>query len=231
MSPKALLAALCTTAALAAAGGSVVIPTDVQLRWADYEVGAIGHFLPISNHCRNATAFDPRNVDTDSWVRAIAQFGAKYAVFVVRHACGFCLWPTNATVAETGFAYEHSIKHSIKHSPGGGVRGLVPQVRGAAGPLLRRGQQRLHGREEHQVQRDREGPGAERGPVLRARHTAAHRTVVELLRPGRVWFDGGIDEKYVVPLAGLFGRLQPDAVAFQMTHTPNGVRWAGTEDG
>lgn len=45
-----------------------------------------------------------------------------------------------------------------------------------------------------------------------------------------VWFDDGIDEKYVVPLAGLFGRLQPDAVAFQMTHTPNGVRWAGAED-
>ena len=114
MSPKTLLVALCAAVALTAAAGtgSVVIPTDVQLRWADYEVGAIGHFLPISNQhgCRDATAFDPHNLDTDSWVRAIAQFGAKYAVFVVRHTCGFCLWPTNATVAETGFAYEHSIK-------------------------------------------------------------------------------------------------------------------------
>ena len=47
----------------------------------------------------------------------------------------------------------------------------------------------------------------------------------------RWWFDGGVDEKYIKPLAALFGSLQPEAVAFQMTHTPNAVRWAGTEEG
>lgn len=235
MGPKNLLVVLSAAVALPAAAGSVVIPTDVQLRWADYEVGAIGHFLPISNQhgCRDATAFDPHNLDTDAWVRAIAKFGAKYAVFVVRHACGFCLWPTNATVAETGFAYEHSIKYSPLSGRDLAAEFVASCHKYGVRPAL-------YAAVANNAYMDvKNNKFNATGKALVQSAGQYYELVTQQLTElwsnygdlAEVWFDGGIDEKYVVPLAGLFGRLQPDAVAFQMTHTPNGVRWAGTEDG
>eukprot|EP01045_Picozoa_sp_COSAG04_P013471 COSAG04_NODE_957_length_9173_cov_27.835133_2_plen_454_part_00 len=110
----------------------IPIPTPAQLAWSRHEITAIGHFLPLCGHgdmqnasswasrgcgapfaadCLPAADFDPKGVDTDGWVKAVAAMGAKVAVFVVRHGCGFDLWPTNASLP-SGFKYDYSIANA-----------------------------------------------------------------------------------------------------------------------
>jgi alpha-L-fucosidase len=38
------------------------------------------------------TAFDPVDLDMDSWIQAAVAFNAKYAVLTTKHDSGFCLW-------------------------------------------------------------------------------------------------------------------------------------------
>ena len=65
----------------------------------------------MATNCLPAEEFDPHDVDTDGWVEAVAAMGAKIAVFVVRHGCGFDLFPTNASLS-SGIEYNYSIKNA-----------------------------------------------------------------------------------------------------------------------
>jgi hypothetical protein len=102
------------------------LPTPAVLKWTQQELTAIGHFLPMCGRgdpqnasdwkacgcgqcCEPSEMFDPRGVDTDSWVSALAAFGAKTAVFVLQHSCGFSQWPTKAAVPEANFVYNYSV--------------------------------------------------------------------------------------------------------------------------
>ena len=49
----------------------------------------------------------PEDVDTDQWCKAIASFGGKYATMVVKHGCGFLIYPTNASSG--GFKYDYGV--------------------------------------------------------------------------------------------------------------------------
>ena len=58
----------------------------------------------------NATVFNrhaPSKSNTDQWCAAIAAFGAKYATIVVKHECGFLLWPSQSRAG--GFRYEYGV--------------------------------------------------------------------------------------------------------------------------
>ena len=111
---------------------AIPLPSPAQLAWSRHEITAIGHFLPLcgagdmqnasswqsrgcsapfSQDCLPAAEFSPHAVDTDGWVQAVAAMGAKVAVLVVRHGCGFDLFPTVAKLS-SGFKYEYSIAHS-----------------------------------------------------------------------------------------------------------------------
>ena len=46
-----------------------------------------------------------------TYEKEAAQLGVKVAVFVVRHGCGFDLWPTKAKLPN-GFQYKYSVAHS-----------------------------------------------------------------------------------------------------------------------
>jgi len=84
-----------------------VFPTKSQLEWADAEVGAMFHFdLQVFeptykfrenwNYQPDLSIFNPKELDTDQWLRAAKAAGATYAVLVAKHCSGFSLWPTKA---------------------------------------------------------------------------------------------------------------------------------------
>ena len=89
-------------------GSKIALPTKEQLAFQDREIGVLIHFdiatfLNIDG-CNadpslvpNETLFDPAQLNTDQWMQSATALGAKYATLVVKHNCGFALWPSNVT--------------------------------------------------------------------------------------------------------------------------------------
>ncbi|CAF3445513.1 unnamed protein product [Rotaria sp. Silwood1] len=106
-------------------------PTPAQLSWLEQsDIGFLIHYnmasyLPVEyDGCnRNSTLvpdiklFNPSTLNTDNWVQTFMDVGAKYAILVAKHNCGFTTWPTQVqfelTTNET-IAYNYSILYSPK---------------------------------------------------------------------------------------------------------------------
>ena len=85
---------------------NLIRPTPLMAEWADREFGLIIHadlqiFDDRYTHSEQARGevldpyiFNPMELDTDQWVKAAVDAGAKYAVLVAKHCSGYCLWPT-----------------------------------------------------------------------------------------------------------------------------------------
>ncbi len=84
-----------------------VLPTKSQLEWADSEIGVLIHYdinvfaSETFDYSRKETlpsvsVFNPATLNTDQWVESAKKAGARYAVLVVKHGTGFCLWKTKA---------------------------------------------------------------------------------------------------------------------------------------
>lgn len=91
----------------------MVKPTVQQILWAQAEFGVIIHyditafepsyrFREQWGYYPNPKVFAPSALDTDQWVRTAKAAGAKYAILVVKHCTGFCLFPMEP----------HSVKQS-----------------------------------------------------------------------------------------------------------------------
>jgi alpha-L-fucosidase len=91
------------------------LPSESQYEWANAEIGVLIHFdLEVFepsyefrkdwNYHPSLSIFNPKELNTDQWVKAAKSAGAKYAVLVAKHCSGFCLWPTKA--------YEYSVKNT-----------------------------------------------------------------------------------------------------------------------
>jgi alpha-L-fucosidase len=83
---------------------SDIKPFPQQTAWQDLEFGVIIHFGTntfLDREWGDGTAdpkvFNPSNVDTDQWMKAVKAAGAKYAVLVAKHHDGFTLWPSGQT--------------------------------------------------------------------------------------------------------------------------------------
>ena len=105
-----------------------VMPSPQQVRWQDLEFGVLVHFgtntftgLEWGDGTAKPSVFNPDAVDTEQWVRAAQDAGARYIVLVAKHHDGFCLWPTGES------------DYSVKSSPWKGGKGdLVAEVAAAA---------------------------------------------------------------------------------------------------
>lgn len=91
---------------------SDIKPSPQQTAWQDLEFGVIIHFSTntfLDREWGDGTAdpktFNPTQLDTEQWMKAIKDSGAKYVVLVAKHHDGFCLWPTDQT------------DYSVKKSP------------------------------------------------------------------------------------------------------------------
>lgn len=56
------------------------------------------------NYQPDVSKFNPKEPDTDQWIKSAKAAGATYAVLVAKHCSGFSLWPTKA--------HEYSVKNS-----------------------------------------------------------------------------------------------------------------------
>lgn len=198
-------------------------PSPQQRAWQDLGVGMFIHFAPNTWQDKEyddlstpMSAINPVRLDTDQWVDTADKMGAKYIVFVAKHAGGFCMWQTGTT------------DYSIKSTPWRGGKGDV--VADLAVSCRKRGiklgiylspQDAKHGAgtggrcktaEEQQVYDD-----------------MYRKQLTELLTKygpiAEIWFDGS----QVVPVGDILQKYARDAMIFQGPHAT--IRWVGNEQG
>ncbi|MDW7656815.1 MAG: alpha-L-fucosidase [Bacillota bacterium] len=92
---------------------SKLIPLKRQLDFLDWELGLFLHFGILTffedrkimdMQQMPAEAFNPEQLDCDSWIRITREIGFRYAVLTAKHHDGFALWPSrfsDYTVAQT----------------------------------------------------------------------------------------------------------------------------------
>ncbi len=88
------------------------VPTVEQAAWQRYELTAFFHFgmntftdKEWGDGTESSSWFNPTELDTAQWVKAIKDAGFRQAILVAKHHDGFCLWPSQYT------------SHSVKNSP------------------------------------------------------------------------------------------------------------------
>jgi alpha-L-fucosidase len=219
-------------------------PTPAQLAWQEAELGAMFHLDPrIYNPSRGyqslqaargqppadtdayAEKFNPAKLDTDQWLATAKAMGAKFAILVVKHETGFCLWRSDAN------------PFSVKHVPwrGGSADilrdfaascrkiGIKPGVFTEARWDLRLGV--------------RDFKVSPKSSVTQAQYNRLVEQEVDELcsRYGplfEIWFDGGVRAPAdggpdVLPIVA---KHQP-AILFYHSDQRRDVRWGGTESG
>eukprot|EP01052_Picozoa_sp_SAG31_P016447 SAG31_NODE_1091_length_9958_cov_10.108429_3_plen_379_part_00 len=98
-------------------------PTPEQLAWQQGEIMALIHFNMAtyfgesgctsanwngSSGSSNPANFKPIQLDTDNWAQSMRALGVKESVLTAKHGCGFCTWPTTATLPD-GSPYGYNV--------------------------------------------------------------------------------------------------------------------------
>ncbi len=207
---------------LPAAPGQLATPTPDQLRWQQMEFGMFIHIAPntwqnreYDNLSTPLSEINPR-IDTDNWAECAVNLGARYVVFVAKHAGGFCWWQTRTT------------PYSVSHIPWENGHGdVLRNLRASCDK---------YGLKLGVYVSPRDGYyGASTGGVCKtpakqkAYNAIYRRQLTEVLsRYGtmvEIWFDGSI----VVPVDDILARYAPHAAIFQGPEAT--IRWVGNENG
>jgi len=211
-------------------------PTPLQLAWQDMEVGMFFHFdmrtyqpgwrfkdwtLPDAN------LYNPTKLDTDQWISAAKAIGAKYAVFVARHASGFLQWQSDC--------YPYGVRQTTWRDGKGDVvqefvdschkSGILP---GLYATVASNGY--------WEVSRGLVNRGEGGDPERQSNYARnCERMLAELWsRYGplaEIWFDGGAlsREEGGPDLIPLLKKYQPNAIVFQGPAAS--IRYVGNERG
>ena len=212
------------------------------------EIAALIHFnMATTGSCGEPSAFHPEKLDTDNWVQSIVAFGAHEAVLVAKHACGFCTWPTNATLpvanASRGQRWPNGSRYpySVAYSPWRGGKGdvvksflqSVTQAGLGAGYYYSLG---------NQLERSLNLSAAQIIAVEQQQLTELWTTYGNNGNLSEVWFDGGIGSGIAPFIGKLLAAHQPQAMGFgacggsiarhtDTCVTRNAIRGTGTEAG
>lgn len=216
----------------------VVVPNEKQREWAECELGVMYHFdMQVFNpdyewrHWGthpDASTFNPTELNTDQWLDAASKIGAKYAVLVAKHCCGFSLWPTEA--------HGYSVKNSPwRDGQGDIVRDFIESCKKYDIKPAIYASTTANG--YYWV--DNPGLVQPGGPYTQEEYNAVvEKQLTELWSNYgdlfEIWFDGGVlsPERGGAGVAELVQKLQPDAIAFQGPYGhPNLIRWVGNESG
>jgi alpha-L-fucosidase len=208
--------------AFALAGKPRALATPDQLYWQDLEFGMFVHFAPNTWQNREyddlSTPLSEINpdIDTDQWAQCAVNLGARYIVFVAKHAGGFCMWQTATT------------PYSIAHTPWQHGHGdVLRNVSASCGKFGLRLGVYISPRDRYMGAGD---GGACKTPVQQAKYNAIYRQqLTEVLsRYGEmveVWFDGST----VVPVTDIVRQYAAHAAIFQGPSAT--IRWVGNENG
>jgi alpha-L-fucosidase len=216
-----------------------VLPSEAQKRWSDSEIGVLIHFdMPVFepsydfrkdwNYHPDLSIFNPKELDTDQWIRSAKAAGATYAVLVAKHCSGFSLWPTKA--------HPYSVKNvPWKNGQGDIVRDFIASCKkyglkpGIYASTTANGYLKV----------DNPGKVVSGDPVEQKKYNEIVKMQLTELWSQygelfEVWFDGGVlpVEKGGFDVLGLLKKYQPDAIAFQGPFGyENNIRWVGNEEG
>jgi alpha-L-fucosidase len=217
------------------------LKTDTDFLQVHFNMATSGGSIAMGGSCsKNASTFNPTQLDTDQWVESFTAFGVREAVLVAKHSCGFVTWPSNATMPD-GSRYNYSVASSSWREGKGDVvaafKASCLQAGLGVGYYYSLGDnsyaKRLHLTSEQleaiELQQMRELWSGEYG-------NGGNLT--------EIWFDGGIEPDSRPAITAMLKQLQPGAVAFNgcvVPHggaqskgscvTPNAVRWIGSEAG
>lgn len=219
--------------------GQSVLPSKAQQQWADAEIGVLIHFdMPVFepeydfrkdwNYHPPLSIFNPKELDTDQWIKASKAAGATYAVLVAKHCSGFSLWPTKA--------HEYSVKNTPwRNGQGDIVRdfiasckkyGLKPGIYASttANGFLKVDNpgKVVSGDQQEQLRYNQ---------IVEMQLNELWTDYGELFE---VWFDGGVlpPEKGGFDVLSMLKKKQPNSIAFQGPYGyNNNIRWVGNEEG
>jgi len=214
------------------------LPTSEQQIWADAEIGVLIHYditlfaTKPFDYQRKETLpdlqnFNPSRLNTDQWIRAAKEAGAKYAVLVVKHGTGFTLWPSKVNPYHVGNTPWRNGKGDI----------LSDFIRschkyGVAPGLYYNTNYNTYYGAGYTPFKD----SAARNRYNRAVLAQLTELWTQYGKLFEIWFDGGVmaDEKGGIAsqVASLIKKNQPQAILFQgPVSSRNLVRWVGNERG
>ncbi|MCT4646180.1 MAG: alpha-L-fucosidase [Carboxylicivirga sp.] len=214
-------------------------PTKEQVEWADCEIGAIIHFdinvYDPSYQWRKQwdnnpkpEIFNPTQLNTDQWVKSVKDMGGEYAVLVVKHCTGFCLWPTDA--------HDYGIKSSPWKNGEGDI--LADFIKSCKKYKVRPG---VYYSAAANGYYKVDNPGLVNSgdeQEQKAYNKMVEQQLTELYtnygKFFEIWFDGGClpPEKGGPDIVTLLHKHQPQAVVFQGPEGTNSlIRWVGNERG
>jgi alpha-L-fucosidase len=87
------------------------VPNENQMKWQEMEYYSFLHFSlntftdqEWGNGDEDVRLFNPKDLDCRQWACVCKEAGMKGIIMVVKHHCGFCLWPSKYT----GFSVKNS---------------------------------------------------------------------------------------------------------------------------
>lgn len=219
----------------------VPIPTPAQLQWQNAELVAVFHYdlhvfdgkkynqkenriTPIHDY----NIFNPKNYDTDQWVKSIKDAGFKMAIFTVSHETGFFFHQSKAT--------PYSMKALDWQDGKGDVLcdfkascekyGILPGV------YIGTRWNAFYGIHDFKVHGDNEFA------QNRQKHynTMIEKIVTEIFSNygdwAMVWFDGGAHgpEQGGPDVLSIFEKKQPNGLFYHNLQRAD-MRWGGSESG
>jgi alpha-L-fucosidase len=162
------------------------------------------------------SAINPAKLSTDQWVAVAQSMGARYIIFVAKHAGGFCMWQTQTT--------DYSIKNTAWRGGRGDVLADLAASCRKAGMKLGvylSPADRKHGADV--------GGKCESPEEQEAYAKVYRQQLSEILsRYGEmieVWFDGSI----IIEVGDILKKYAPKAMIFQGPYAT--IRWVGNEEG
>ena len=218
---------------------SSVRPSQAQTKWAEAEVGVLIHFdMPVFepgynfrkdwNYHPDLSIFNPKELNTDQWIKAAKSIGATYAILVAKHCSGFSLWPTKA--------HPYSVKNTPwRNGQGDIVKDFIASCNkygikpGIYASTTANGYLKV----------DNPGKVVSGDPKEQKRYNDIVKMQLTELWSNygklfEVWFDGGVlpPEKGGFDVQALLKKYQPQALAFQGPFGfENNIRWVGNERG
>jgi len=216
-----------------------VFPSIAQQKWAESEIGVLIHFdMPVFepsydfrkdwNYHPDVSIFNPKELDTDQWIKAAKSAGATYAVLVAKHCSGFSLWPTKAhpySVKNTPWRNGQGdiVKDFVTSCKKYGMKPGIYASTSANGYLKADNPGKVVSGDPEEQKKYND--------IVKMQLTELWSEYGDLFE---IWFDGGVlpPEKGGFDVLALLKKYQPAAIAFQGPFGyENNIRWVGNEEG